>query len=599
MIPESQDEHLSLRPWLIPVLIFTAALALRLVNGALLIAHDPLVGFNAPALDMHDHRQWALAIAAGDWLSRGQGVYHYNVLYPHTLAPLYALLGDRVWVEVAWNALLSALACSLTAATAQRIAGAAAGACAGMLLAAYAPSMYLDAHALPESLVTAMAALALWMTVRTVERPERLWPWIGWGVAGALLALARGNGLVLMALVLGGLGFHQWRHRREAPRIWLGPVVALASLVLMLTPTLLRNGLMGGRWVLITSNAPVIWVLGNGADATGTFRFTQTFLDLTEGREYGDISMGEAASAVVRTWAEDPAAGLALMGRKVPLLLSDPEWPDNLSFVLGRQRSPLLRWNPMTFGLLLALALGGLVTRPSQTGAVWPLWLWTGASAFTVWLFIIVGKFRLLMCPALCVLAAVGFVGLSHGSGRGRVRWAATVALVWALSLWAMVPLARGLCFGRMATLASSGWPMAERSIDHGNVGLALLERERTSEALTHISAALQRWPDDHRLRRLHAWASFESGDPAGAIVDLEWLTTREPDNPRHLFNLGLAHWRLGHWAEAEEALTLSLAHDPPPDLGVEAVLQALQERRSPPETVPKSSRRRPSPSSG
>ncbi len=331
-MPAAADSQ---RRWVVPGVVFLVALALRLTNSAFLIAHDPLAGHWHPAFDMTAYHEWALEIARGGWLSRHLSAYNHCVIYPHTLAPLHFLFGPGIWVSAVWNALLSALACALTAVAAQRLAGNAAGLIAGALLATAAPAMYLDALTLPESLVTCLAALTLLALMAVAADPTRRRRWVALGLASALLTLGRGNGLVIFGVTWLGLALWQWR-RRESGGPWRGPLLALIAFALLLSPTLMRNGIIGGRWVPVTSNGPSLFIMGNVADTTGLFHTSDIYQDTLDTLGWTGPRITQALAIVGRSWLEDPIGAIALEARKAALLVSDAEWPDNVSFALGR-----------------------------------------------------------------------------------------------------------------------------------------------------------------------------------------------------------------------------------------------------------------------
>jgi len=88
--------------------------------------------------------QWAHGIAAGDWSSRDMGVFYQAPLYPYFLAVLHVLLGHDLWAIRLAQALLSSLACGMVYLAGCRFFDRRVGIAAGVMLALYAPAIFLD-----------------------------------------------------------------------------------------------------------------------------------------------------------------------------------------------------------------------------------------------------------------------------------------------------------------------------------------------------------------------------------------------------------------------------------------------------------------------
>lgn len=564
--------------WLAVAAVAIFALALRLINGGIMIRHAPLVAADSGVLDMTHYRAWARALAAGDWLSRGEGTYHYHVLYPHTLALVWRVFGEGVSAAMAWNACLSALAAALTARCAMRAGGVTAGVAAGGLFTLLAPSMHFDAHTLPESLVVALAAAALLALIRLVERPERAAHWLGLGLLLGLLALARGNGLVTAAAVAAALAAWRWRRRDFADAWWRGPAALAAGAASPVLLVFVRNLLIGGEAVLVTSGGAMSWLMGNAADATGLFGFSPAF-EALRAREGFAMSVTSALGAALETWRADPLGAVLLTLRKGVLLLAATEWPDNVSFALERSHSPLLRWNPVTFPALLGLAAGSLAL-PAPRRLRRALALWIAAVAVTVGTFYVVGKYRLLAAPALCAAAGGGLAALRGADAPRRRVWLALALGVTALSLTAMTPLARVMMTPAQRAAAGEDMLSAIRPADYANEVFALRSLGRLEEALVVTEIGLIHWPDAPPLLLSRGLFALRAGriDEADALITR--AAARLPEESQVLYARGLVAWARGQWAEAEAALGAALAAREWPGLPIEEALEAVRARR-------------------
>ncbi len=577
---ERPDTHCS-RSWTTPVVVFVIAFALRLSNALILLRKDPFTVNWDPGFDMAHYRDWALAIARGDWGSRLWPVFHYNVLFPYVLGAWIRVVGDFPWLYAILNSILSSFACACTASVAQRVASRRVGFAAGLLLAAAAPSMYLDAFCLPESLTLATAAAGMWAFLAAWERPHRKSPWIALGVATGLMALARGNGLIAAATAAVILGVRECR--REALRHGMrGPVLWAAAAGCMILPATIHNAAFGGRLVPITSNVPAILLIGNAADSSGLFDTTPTYRAMARWGEVPDLPAAPVLRVILRSWAMDPVATVFLFLRKIPLLLADAEWPDNVSFALGRRWSPLTSWNPVTFAPLLSLALASMVVLPLR-GCVGALWIWVFGVALSIWCFYVVGKYRLLAYPALCVLASAGAFGLGGQSLPRAARWACVLLVSWALSTVAMPRVASVLLLPSSRSYLGGAWPTPVRELDWNNVAGALARFGRLEEAREIAVEGLRMHPRGELLQRTHAHIAMRQGRSEEAASIMRSLLRVRPNDPVLLFRLALAEWASGHWAEAEQAMINARANRPPEDMPIAEMLREIRARRPPP----------------
>jgi 4-amino-4-deoxy-L-arabinose transferase-like glycosyltransferase len=215
--------------------------------------------------DAATYDRWARGIAAGDWL--GHEVFLQAPLYPYFLGTLYATLGDHPLLVRGVQCLLSALACALLANAGALLFSRGAGLAAGLLLALYAPSIFLDALIQKSVLDLFFVCLALWLAVR-LSRAPGLRLAAALGVALGLLVLARENALLLAGvlglwlLLLPGLA----RPRRLA----LAAAFA-AGVGATLAPVALRNWWVGGELHLTSSQFGFNFFVGNNAGATGGY----------------------------------------------------------------------------------------------------------------------------------------------------------------------------------------------------------------------------------------------------------------------------------------------------------------------------------------
>jgi 4-amino-4-deoxy-L-arabinose transferase-like glycosyltransferase len=514
-------------------------------------------------VDLLGYDRWARAIAGGDWL--GQGVFYQDPLYPYLMAIVYALTGPEVVHILVVQIAASCATVLVVRRLGERLFGPATGTIAAWAMALYAPAIYYSGK--PEKACLSALGLALLFAavLRLLERTSLA----GWCGAGALLgavALMRANVLALVPALLAGLAFGPFAPKGRARLAAAGALVA--GVVLALGPVLVRNVLVGGDWVLTTSQAGANLYIGNNPDNRKGSYMVLPFVrpapefEREDFHRHAEMASGRTlrpseASAyyvreVVRWGLRDPAAFLRLQGVKTRAFLHAYEIPDNWSLEFVSRFSPVLRLPLLRYGIVVPLAVLGallLLRRGAPPAVHWFLLLTFLYTASTL-AFFIFSRYRYPIVFALVLLAAQGAVELARLL-RER-RWApaaggaAVVALV-ALFVHGEPPIdTAGDLSHRFYNLAAShlldGRPAEARliarraiEIDPQN-GLALLLLSRAAaeagdpeRARTLLALARRARPGDETIGVQWAWSeSRHSGYEAAQTFVAAWLRHRE-----------------------------------------------------------------------
>ena len=343
-----------IRAWPSAVLVFTAALTLRLAH-VLALRASPY--FARPVLDAETYYWAARALAAGEgW---AEPVYWQPPAYLYFLALILRLAGPGFLAPRLVQAVLGALTAALTCAIGTRAFGRAVGLCAGLAVALYGALIYFDGELLVPSLAICLQMAALYSAARAPSERGGL-GWFAAGLLGGLTAVVNAPALVLLPILAVAA-------RRRAAWVLLGAVIAVA-------PVTLRNWTEGGEVVLISSNSGINLYLGNNprSDATVAMRPGRDWQALVRApRLHGVSGAGPASRFFVRRVlayaVSDPAGFVLLQARKLRLLLGGAEILRNQEIYPARAWSPVLRallWKvpglAFPFGLLLPLAVVGL-----------------------------------------------------------------------------------------------------------------------------------------------------------------------------------------------------------------------------------------------
>ena len=509
--------------------------------------------------DAKGYDQWARRLAGGDWI--GTDVFYQAPLYPYFLGAIYATLGaDPVTARVV-QALIGTGSAVLLAAAAARLFGPRTGLVAGLMLALYAPAIFLDGLLQKSVLDVFFVALIVYALARLLghEAPRRRW-WVLVGVATGALALTRENAIVLVVVLAAWIGLGA--AGRAARR---GHALAAFALgvALVLAPVVLRNYAVSGDLYLTTSQFGPNFYIGNNASADGSYqslRFGRGSpeFERTDATELAERAAGRTLTPgeVSAYWRDralafitgEPATWLRVMGRKALLLVNASEAIDTESQESYAQWSwplRLLGWLTHV-GVLLPLAVVG----------VWATWAdrrrlavfgWIAlAFALSTLAFYVFARYRYPLVPLLILGAAPGVLALPRLMREWRTpgaRVALAVALVAAAA--AEVPLLS---------------PSRSRAITETNLGTALYETGRHDDAIAAFRRAIETQPDYVPAFNNLGVTLRAAGRTDEALAAYRDGLTLRDDYPDLHYNLANALIALGRSAEATEHLARAAA---------------------------------------
>ncbi|MBN1867959.1 glycosyltransferase family 39 protein [Candidatus Sumerlaeota bacterium] len=477
-------------PWKPLPIVALAAIAVRGLQFFFIRSNDPSFACCLSGVDTYTYDQWALKILAGDWASRSQPVFYYGPAYPYFLALVYGAFGHRYGVAHLAQFLLGVLASlGVFLGASQWFSGRVA--MLGALFVAFCPGvLFYESTLLPEAITFIAVSASLWTMGLTHRRPDRMRLWPVMGLCFGLMIVQRASSLLCVGAVAFWVSmcFRSWTWRKKTLVFGL----FMAGVVLPLVPTTLHNRLIGGKWVLVTSNGPNLLYIGNAHDASGTFEYPPSFFALQDEqkklraradsirkqlREIESPNDGAQAGALraeiaridrerdnlpkTRLRSEilnRPATWLKLMARKAYMFWGAFDPPDNFSYELYRWFSPAMKWNPFGFAILAPLGLVGLALAARRWRDLFLLYAFIVLYWASIVLVFVVGRYRL---PVLLPLA--GFSALTvcrlwewvrnRRLGPALIALGAVAALVWALGAYYVAPFRiRYIDFGMFAS---------------------------------------------------------------------------------------------------------------------------------------------------
>ncbi|HEY2152245.1 MAG TPA: tetratricopeptide repeat protein [Vicinamibacterales bacterium] len=540
--------------------IFLVALGVRLVHVWQLRA-SPF--FAILMGDSRGYDEWAQRIAAGDWL--GHDVFYQAPLYPYVLGVIYTIAGHHLLVVRVIQAGIGSASCVLLGLAAARLFGKRAGLVAGLILALYAPAIFFDGLIQKSVLDEFFVCLGLWLLSQTIDAEsgkagdkKALWLCLGLAMGG--LALTRENALVFILVILGWIFFRELetdgprlaardarpgaRSSRNQSAKARAAALFVAGLAIVLVPVALRNSYVGGGFYITTSQFGPNLYIGNHPGADGSYESLrpgrgapeyerQDATDLAEHALHRRLTPGEVSSywtdRAIGFMTSHPAEWLRLMGRKVLLIGNGTEMLDTESQESHAEWSwPLRLGAPFgNFGILIPLALFGLVMTWPMRSRLWVLYAMTAGYAASVVIFYVFARYRYPLTPFLIVFAAAGLVTLPS------VIRARAVPGGW----WTITAIAVAAVFANWPVLSADSM----KAITESNLGVALQADQRVTEAIPHYQRAIALRPGYAPVYSNLASALRAGGHTDEAIATYQRALTLQPDFPDAEYNLANA----------------------------------------------------------
>jgi len=485
----------------LPWLIFLVALAVRLLH---LWQIKPSPFFDVLLGDAHGYDAWAQRLAGGDWF--GTEVFYQAPLYPYFIGVVYAAFGHDLFILRVCQALIGSAACALLGLAGTRFFSKPVGTIAGLALALYAPAIFFDGLLQKSVLDMFFVCLALWLLSRLVSGDATRATWLALGLAMGGLALTRENALVFIAVIVAWIVWLGRIGTSTAPLATSGTSGTLGTLgtfilglSVVLLPVAARNYAVGGGFYLTTSQFGSNLYIGNNPTADGTYasirfgRGAPEFerIDATEVAEQAvgrSLTPAEVSSywtkRVVDYVTAQPGDWLQLSARKVWLLLNATEMLDTES------QESYAEWSwPLAiggwvghFGVLVPLAVAGLIVTWPDRRRVWVLHAMAAAYAASVIAFYVFARYRYPLVPFLLLFGAAGVTGgwpyWRRASVAARAAAVTAIAAVSILSWWPLLS------------------PTLMRAITENNLGTALQATGRHDEAIAHHQRAIALMPD-------------------------------------------------------------------------------------------------------
>src|SRR5579859_3507306 len=191
-------------------------------------------------------------------------------LYPYLVAGVFKIFGiysdSSAWVLLALNSLFSALTCLAIYSIAKETLNEKTALWSAWLWAVLPYSMYWAIRWVWETSLSAFLLSVAFLLALRLKNSEGVKTWALFGIASGAIALSNPSLLSLLPFAVGWACYGRLREHKK----WMGPAAAaIVIFLLCVTPWMIRNYEVFGRFVFIRSNFGAELRLGNYEGADG------------------------------------------------------------------------------------------------------------------------------------------------------------------------------------------------------------------------------------------------------------------------------------------------------------------------------------------
>jgi len=535
------------REFWIVLLIFLAALGLRILNVLEFRANDPAFGSPLPGADMHGFYQWATNILDTNWVDAENTPPFQAPLYPYIVALVMRIFGKNpLWVKL-FHAFIGSLSCVLVYFIGKKVFNPAVGLIAAFLMCFYGLFMLYEAFLLRATLLTFFYLLAI-LSLLVAKESGRIFSYLAAGACLGLNAVMRPNVLLFVPPAALWIWFAVGEESARKKIVFVA--VLLAGVVIAIAPVTAKNYIVGEKFVLIGQNGGLCFFIGNSHDATGTLSPIESVLRIVP--QFPMIDMREMAKInwlemAVDQLSKNPVHFVRMFFRKLVLYLMGYEIPNNVNYYLSKRFSAVFRLPLLTFWVMLPFAVTGAIVSVKE----WPkqalLLLFISTYTISILVLFVLARYRLPMVPYLLIFAAYALFWWFEKARKGEIK---KIAL-------SLAPLA---LVGAFSFLTRAEYI---RGNDYSNLALAYEEQGRYDLAAPEYLNALKVDPRYSYARRKLVSCYIALGQSDRALDTAIEGVRIESVNPKEFFDLAGIFQEKGELGAAIESLEWVLLLNP------------------------------------
>ena len=421
-----------------------------------------------------------------------------NVLYSFYLIPFILLFQESVLAAVVAQLIIDALSAVLVYLIGRRIFDLRAGLLAALIYAVYAPLIWFAGMPVGESISIFLLLLSFTFLIQGIDCPDRGVYYYLAGFIGGLASLGRPNIILCSGLIIGGIIFFNNSNKKK----YSAALRYILGILFVLMPFSLNNYYLEKSVSPFPAKGGLNFYIGNHQGAKGIYELipgtsNKPYLYMYEAQDVASKNMGreltaqEADAYWYQRGLDDivkwPLDALRLLLTKVLLFINSQELATNLDYDFSKGFSSILKYSIIPPGLLMALAIMGLLAIPHRDGKALLLKLMFAGLMLSTVIFFISDRYRIVSFPFVILLAAQYiFVLADFIRRRKKVMVSLAVPATIALIIVASLPVH---IFGIKTENPTS--------FAHHQYGIYLLSRNMIDEAVPEFQKAIKLNPLD------------------------------------------------------------------------------------------------------
>jgi len=543
------DKEIPLRSEIVfYILIFLLALVIRAIY-LWQMRHAPVSSLLLG--DAQSYDTWAQEISSGSWL--GDQVFYQAPFYPYFLAIIYTVFGRDFFIVRIIQMAIGIASCLFLARAGRYFFSKKTGIITGLITAIYPTAVFFDSLIQKAALGFFFMSVFLYLVAQTIHDPKGKW-WIWIGVILGCMGLTRENALILMPVILFWLFIYFRKLPLKKTVGW--SLLLICGFTIILVPVGLRNKIVGGDFVLTTSQFGSNLYIGNNEDSDGRYRPLRPDrgdwkFERQDATELAEKAMGKtlSPSEVSRYWVgrtvsyikSETVQWIGLMGKKWLLVWNAVEVSDAESQYAHTTWSAVLKWLGFFFhfGVLFPLAVFGICVTWQQRRQLWGLYLILFSFASSVAVFYVFSRYRFPMVGVILLFAAAGLAGYREFFREKKIH----TILMCLLLVFAAAIFTNWKIFPKEEFMASTYYNIAHDLSIQGD----------SAQAETYYSKALDLSPANIKIMNNLGLALFKQGKVDEAIYQFEKALQIEPDSANTHNNLAIVLATIGETDKAIE----------------------------------------------
>ncbi|MCH7948207.1 MAG: glycosyltransferase family 39 protein, partial [candidate division Zixibacteria bacterium] len=426
--------------------IILAALLLRIVY---LIIYSSMPEWNMLTVDNQYHFNWAKDISSGNIF--GDTTYFRAPFYIFCLALVFSLFGATLTAARIFGLVIGLVSVLLTFLTGKKLFSQRTGLIAAAIQSVYPLILYFESELLLDPLFMLLLQLSVYFFVLWYKK-QNLSSLVCMAISLGLASITRPTALLFLPLVVLFLYFSStlWKQRVK--------IIALFALLLALIilPITIRNYVVGGEIVLISSQGGINFYIGNNRQSDGVTAAMPEPLGhnwkiddiryLAESETAGELKSGALSDFwYEKTFTEifeRPLQWGALLLKKFYYNFSNREISNNRNLGYFFSQHSLLKFSYFPFAALLALSVLAVVSGYKSHWGVRLLLILIFFYSAAVALFFFSSRFRLPLLPFYIILSAVGIESLLRFSKQHYRKYLLPVTLAALAAIFSTAPIA-------------------------------------------------------------------------------------------------------------------------------------------------------------